>query len=1456
MIKIIHLQNVHIKSLTNPHDDLPEDAPMFAQIIIDGTIFLQTVLVESAESHTWKLDFECEIPPAIPIFSFALLRFSKTAGIRLLGSLEIRRGQVLNCVRAKMGEVIDNLLWNQPFIIQNVVFDRRLNRVNPNGPLLQFTAEFSVSVAAPIESSFIQVDNLDGSAYRASPSDQFSTVGTVKHHGIESDLQQMHNTMETQDFLELWVMHERILLLSHSNKNRPRYLYFLGDIFLGHYKISWAMEVLNQAICAYSDAVRDEPGSAIWSAALGSALSQRFERLGNIVDLNQSVSKLEAAVEAIPNDHPTRVALLNNTGNALLSRFERLGELSDLNRSILRFKATIALTHDGNPAKPTLFSNLGDSLLSRYQRLGELTDVDQAVVMFETAVALTAEGHPDKPLYLSRLGRSLLRRFEQVGDPTDINRSVVMLEATVKFTPDNHPHRASRLGNLGDSLLRRYEQLGALADIDRSIVVFETAAGITQNGQLQKASCLNHLGQSRLRRYERFGNLTDVDQAVEMLKAAIELTPDDHPNKHAPLNNLGKSLLCRYEQLGELTDMHQAVAMFEAAVGCTPDDDPTKPVGLNNLGGAFFRRFERLGNLSDLNQSMQLFEAAVRLVPEGHQNKPAWLKNLADSHLMRFKRIGERRDISQAVDMFEAAVRLTPEGHPDKPSYLIRLADSLDDRFVRFGDLTDLDKSAAMLEAAVGLTPDDHPDKILFMGHLSNSLLHRFQRLGDLSDIKRSVSVLESAVALTPSSHSALPVQLNSLGISLRHLFERLGNLTDLDRSVKVLEAAVALTPNDHPSKHSRLNNLGSSLICRFELLGDPADIAQASAMLGIAVKLIPEGDPERASAITNFANCFFRRFQQLDDITDIDNAVFLWQTSLELTPDGHRDKPSRLINLAGSLLHRFEQLGHPDDFNKMILHLTCAASAPTAPAHMRFSASTQWAQHAHIHHHQSILCAYGTAIDRLQELAWLGLSISDRHYQILLAGRVVREAASAAIEAHEYTKAVEWLDQGRSIIWGQVLSLRTPIDDLRKAHPELAEELISLSNQLETAGLRSSEVEEPDGSLNPQECHALAHRREQVVKQIRNLTGFESFLLPKKISELSLAAQIGPVVLSNISRYRCDALILMPDAGNDLIHVPLLDFTLSMALSLVGSLGSLVQGAVRSDRLDGFREGQMLPEEEFARILSELWIRIVRPVLDGLAFTTPTRDPGRIWWHIRGNEAFGSKLSDFFISSYTPSLTALIEGFRARDESKEGLQILAVAQPSAHRQDYIPGTLEEIDHIKRLAGAQNPVVCLAEGLATVDSVREGMKKSRWAHFACHGVQDIFNPTKSALLLAGDSRLTLSSIIQLSLQNADLAFLSACQTATGAKNLEDESVHLTAGMLLAGYRGVIGTMWSIMDKDGPKVASDVYAHLFKTSPPDSTKAAEALHLAVRNLHEEAGGNKSFAHWVPFIHVGI
>jgi len=144
------------------------------------------------------------------------------------------------------------------------------------------------------------------------------------------------------------------------------------------------------------------------------------------------------------------------------------------------------------------------------------------------------------------------------------------------------------------------------------------------------------------------------------------------------------------------------------------------------------------------------------------------------------------------------------------------------------------------------------------------------------------------------------------------------------------------------------------------------------------------------------------------------------------------------------------------------------------------------------------------------------------------------------------------------------------------------------------------------------------------------------------------------------------------------------------------------------------------------------------------------------------------------------------------------------------------------------------------------------MKEADWVHFACHGIQDVAD---SGLCLADGRRLKVRDIIALSRPHGGLAFLSACQTAMGDEDLSDEAIHIAAGMLFAGYGGVVGTMWSISDKLAPDVARDVYEQLFQDGTmPDYRNAARALHEAIGRLRES--DKASFAAWLPFIHVGL
>ena len=171
---------------------------------------------------------------------------------------------------------------------------------------------------------------------------------------------------------------------------------------------------------------------------------------------------------------------------------------------------------------------------------------------------------------------------------------------------------------------------------------------------------------------------------------------------------------------------------------------------------------------------------------------------------------------------------------------------------------------------------------------------------------------------------------------------------------------------------------------------------------------------------------------------------------------------------------------------------------------------------------------------------------------------------------------------------------------------------------------------------------------------------------------------------------------------------------------------------------------------------------------------------------------------------------------------------------------------------VQRSVSARTTLV--ESSVGTVEEVLTLMKNADWVHFACHGIQDASNPINSGLCLANERRLKISDIIALSRSRGGLAFLSACQTAKGDKNLSDEAIHIAAGMVFAGYGGVIGTMWSISDRVAPGVAADVYEELFRDGRwPDYRDGARALHKAMRCARDRG---ESFFDWVPFIHVGL
>ncbi|KAJ2922952.1 hypothetical protein H1R20_g14146, partial [Candolleomyces eurysporus] len=425
-----------------------------------------------------------------------------------------------------------------------------------------------------------------------------------------------------------------------------------------------------------------------------------------------------------------------------------------------------------------------------------------------------------------------------------------------------------------------------------------------------------------------------------------------------------------------------------------------------------------------------------------------------------------------------------------------------------------------------------------------------------------------------------------------------------------------------------------------------------------------------------------------------------------------------------------------------------------------------------------------------------------------------------------------------------------------------------------------------------------LAKERETLVNVIRTtIPGFENFLRPLPSSSWTQhLPDAGPVVVINVHATRCDAIVLM--AGlEEAMHIPLPDFSHSDAVHLsqlleatLEDFGLSVRGssselnisedrAMRSVKTFGNKDTkETIPVME--GILMRLWAAVVKPIVNGLAMSRSENPTTRIWWCPTGPLSFlplhaagiyrgeaPEALSDYAVSSYIPTVAVLTERVKASQTvSEEKSGIFLLSQPNAPGSPPIPGTTAEVERISQAIKNSHPTIrtLKLEGKeTTIKAGREGMENYSCVHLACHAKQDAQEPLNSGFCLQ-DGRLELSSIIKLHIKSADFAFLSACQTSTGSHKLSEEAVHLAAGMLAAGYRGVVGTMWSIQDRYAPEIAEDFYADLLLSGSSDSgggtidsSKAAYSLHRAVRRLRARHGDTEALLlAWAPYVHFGL
>ena len=1113
-------------------------------------------------------------------------------------------------------------------------------------------------------------------------------------------------------------------------------------------------------------------------------------------------------------------------------------------------------------------------LRARYRRDGDRRDLDAAVDASRQAADITPPGQTHHAEYLSNYGGALLTQYEVTGNHADLNAAIDMTQQAVAATPASDPERAAYLSALGSALGVRYERDGEHTDLDEAIQAAQQAADSTPCGAPDRAGYLSNLATALLARSRRAGGEADLDAAIQATREAIEAAGAGDPHLSTYLANLGAYLSARYQRAGNRADLDAAIDAARQAVTTGRAGNPERAMHLSNLSAIELIRWELTGDHANLDAAIDTARQAVEAIPPSHPNLGMALSNLQAALGTRYTQKGARADLNAAIDAGQRALAATPPRHAEYPSRLTNLGNSLHDRYRRDGDVAALDQAIEVQRQAVEAAGPGHPDHSGYLANLGRALLARYEQAVDRADLDAAIDAGRRAVTAGRPGQPALAGHLASLGASLSIRYGRSEDLADLDAAIDAEREAVLLTPTGHPARASHLSTLGASLAARSHRTGDRGDLDAAIDAAREAVAATRPGYPDLARYLANLGISLRIRYQQTGDPGDLDAAVGAGHEAVAAIQPGHPDRTRYLANLAASLRIRHERTGEQADLDAALGFWRQASQVSAGTPVMRLAAARSWGSTAAGQARMDEAAdGYAAAVSLLPAVAWHGMDRPVREEQLTHWAGLAADAAACATQAGHPERAVELLEQGRSVLWTQALNLRSDLTRLADVAPELAGRLDGIRMVLDSPEpvlLADAAASVPVRNRHQQDAADLRRRKarewDDVLAQVRDLDGFAHFLGAIPYAELAQAASAGPVVIVNASRHGCHALIV--EAGSDqarVVDLPRLhrDAAIDHADAMLRALAGAANPARKFTQREKDRHSVL-------DVLDWLWDVLAEPVLGALGhISTPEAGAPwpRVWWcptgpltmlpihaaghHPRlGSTGAGAKcVPGRVVSSYTPTLSAL---GRARHAATSAVRQLTVGMPRTPDLPPLPAVPTELEVLARHFGPGEAHHQIAGPAATRAAVLNAVAGHSWLHLACHATQQQADPTRSGFVL-WDGTLTMADVASLPSGRRDLAFLSACETATGSVRHLDEAIHLAAVLQFLGYRHIIATTWTIADSPAPRVADRVYAGLSQPGGPDARLTAQALHEAVGSLRQEDPTDPVL--WGPYVHFG-
>lgn len=1143
--------------------------------------------------------------------------------------------------------------------------------------------------------------------------------------------------------------------------------------------------------------------------------------------------------------------------------------------------------------RPLFLIDLGNMFEARscLQETLDASDIEEAIVMQAKALLLTDKNDQHR---LTRL-ETLRRRLEaRIACPDTTSASDF---APKRDSSGHEIHRQpwfARLDRIVDDyithILASSEHI-SLACFDQAIQLSELIETQTHTLADQNNQHVTHWLSRRTflhaARSDRTQSITDLDDAIHLQMKALNLR-SQQPNCQGPVLDLLSDLhLHRFKksssasredlELSAFFDLKASTCDFKFATSYLLRSSKR----LDELARCFLDSFRRTKSSRDVERAVELADLAYSKVPQQSPDALPVMQTLALS-LDERSRLGlgdPPSDSSRAFEIMSVVMERTPKDHRVMVERMMNLEKILEQHYKTKGSPENVNHAIALLTDLMGRAraPPGHPIHRLLRQSIAPWLRYRATMTNSTADLAQATKILEDATTLPNEEDSIRSDSYNNFAIALMHDFGRSNDVKTLNRSIESVTKAINFTPEGSSKMDRRRSLLAGLLSHRWHINRVPQDLEDSIDMAELSLRNWRQLSNGLLSAelLANLGLIIQQRSKEVFPgfVSDLDYAAELFEAAIEAGGQSYRFRASMLDRLLSIITLRLRvdkvldislPAEHvPAHFRKVqrVLHqpsrtissadLTRALSMGSGTLNMASSpildrldlAIRISKTHAeNFQWHEADLVAQ-QALMLLPSIS--PRSLDNKEGSVARFAGLAASAVSFRLESQgSGDDALQCSERGRGIINGLLFETRSDISALGQEYPKLASDFTSARDRLEslTAAQRSGvETYDPQAEQRASILRDAEAAFNDKLAEIRSLPNFSHFLAAPSTEDIIVAGNPDPIAVINVSEYRCDALVVHNGKVN---VIELLDLNIADARAWASKLPSLVKSPLFSI---------------ISPLLEWLWRVVCSPILDTLGFCRPISGPKwpRIWWiptgiisrfplHAAGlHDTPGETVMDRVMSSYASSVRSLIyarsHGAAELSMAKPNTQALLVGMSKTPGFNPLPQAEEEVSMVDRLFQSMELETFALNSEAKKSEVLEKLANCNIFHFAGHGSADGENPSDSKLLLQDWTKdaLHLHDLRDHQFMGKPhfLCYLSACSTGvTVVDQLSDEGMHFISAFQMAGFRHVIGTLWSVYDDACLHLAKAFYESLVSKPMTDQT-VCEAFHHAVRKLRD-------------------